>query len=255
MLVPPLIRKVHAYRRYLGLRDGIMFALMEVSPHERIKPVRLMNVELYLRTSSPDLRVAVSALNKEYASIKCADPDVVVDAGAYIRASSIFFARRYPEATIIAIEPDEANYALLLQNTSAYSNIVPLKAALWKEDCPRVLLDRNTGPWGNTIAGACDGALSLRNGVCCMTLTSIMNKFDLDHIDLLKLDIEGAEKDVFEACETWIDQVGIVTAELHDRICNGCSDAFYTAMADFSNFEINGKKVTAYRGGNIHRGH
>ena len=74
-----------------------------------------------------------------------------------------------------------------------------------------------------------------------------MKEHDIDSIDLLKMDIEGAEKDVLEKSSGWIDRVDVLCAELHDRICMGCDRAFYLATKDFRTFERHGEKITAYR--------
>lgn len=59
----------------------------------------------------------------------------------------------------------------------------------------------------------------------------IMNMYDMDHIDIIKLDIEGAEIEVFDdSCERWIDKTKIVIVELHDRYRMGCSVAVYSRM-------------------------
>lgn len=53
-------------------------------------------------------------------------PQVIVDAGANIILSSLFFANQYPAAKIIAIEPRAKNFGLLQRNTALYPNTLPL---------------------------------------------------------------------------------------------------------------------------------
>jgi len=60
-----------------------------------------------------------------------------------------------------------------------------------------------------------------------------MRDFSIDHIDLLKIDIEGSEKEVFEACD-WQDRIGSAVVELHDRFRPGCSQAVNHALENFS---------------------
>ena len=74
-----------------------------------------------------------------------------------------------------------------------------------------------------------------------------MQNYDIDTIDIFKMDIEGGEKDVLEDATEWMGKVDVFTAELHDRICMGCDRAFYLATKDFVRFEKHGEKVTAYR--------
>ena len=61
-------------------------------------------------------------------------PRVVVDAGANIGLSTVFFANKFPQAKIVAIEPEPSNFAMLRDNVAPYPNVTPVQAALWKED-------------------------------------------------------------------------------------------------------------------------
>ena len=60
-----------------------------------------------------------------------------------------------------------------------------------------------------------------------------MRDFGIDHIDLLKIDIEGAEKEVFQVCD-WQDRLDSIVIELHDRYMPGCSDVVNHALQGFS---------------------
>ena len=68
-----------------------------------------------------------------------------------------------------------------------------------------------------------------------------MTRYQADEIDILKLDIEGAEKEVFTSnYHRWLPKTRILIVELHDRMKAGCSSAFIKAMADY-NFTIHPK--------------
>ena len=58
-------------------------------------------------------------------------PTEIVDAGANIGLAAVWFAANYPEARVTAIEPDKANFDLLVEDTSGYKNVVPIRGALW----------------------------------------------------------------------------------------------------------------------------
>jgi hypothetical protein len=57
-----------------------------------------------------------------------------------------------------------------------------------------------------------------------------MEEHHLDSIDILKIDIEGAEKEVFAARPAWLARIKMIAIELHDSKNIGCSRAFYTAL-------------------------
>ena len=60
---------------------------------------------------------------------------------------------------------------------------------------------------------------------------------------VFKIDIEGAEREVFETPAEWIGKVGAVMVELHDDINPGCHEAFEKATRGFSSSVINGETV------------
>ena len=66
-----------------------------------------------------------------------------------------------------------------------------------------------------------------------MTMHTLMAEMNLDSIDLLKVDIEGAEKEVFEDCD-WMQRVDCLIIELHDRFKPGCSRAVNSVTREFS---------------------
>lgn len=250
-MIRVFMRRVHYWRqhaRLLGLWRGTTFSAYEALGLRKTLRVCIGGNSLQLRTSTPDLSVARSSLvDGEYSQIKTNDPRIIIDAGANIGTTSIFFASKYPNAVVYAIEPEIENFALLVANTKPFANVRPINAALWGKDEQRVLRDRLTGPWGYTVSDSGDGSRPLAQTVACICMKSLIEAENIDSIDLLKMDIEGGEKDVFENCDEWIDSVKIVTCELHDRIIPGCSQAFSLATKDFVKFEKNGEKITAYR--------
>jgi len=154
-------------------------------------------------------------------------PRVIVDAGAHIGMASIAFAWLYPRATIIAVEPEPSNFAALLRNVAPYKGIIPVEAALWKEDGEVGLGASQVHPKG--------GFQIIERGqtrVRAVTMRTLMRELGIHFIDLLKLDIEGAEKEVFEACD-WIESVRTIALELHDRVKPGCRAAVKAAAKSF----------------------
>ncbi len=158
-------------------------------------------------------------------------PDTIVDAGAHIGMASILFTKRYPRAKIIALEPQSANFAALTRNTEVYPNIVPVKAALWKED-GEVILGKSTAH----PKGAFQIVESGGERVRAMKMETLMSENGIKRIDLLKMDIESAEKKVFENCD-WLKDVGMMAIELHDRLQPGCREMTESAARGFRRYE------------------
>jgi FkbM family methyltransferase len=149
-----------------------------------------------------------------------------VDAGAHIGMASVLFALKYPTARIIAIEPEPSNFAALVRNTAPYKTITPIQAALWREDGEVTLGASNAHP-----KGAFQIVENGHQQVRAITMDTVMRETGIHSIDLLKVDIEGAEIEVFESC-TWISNVRVIAIELHDRVRPGCSSLVKSAASD-----------------------
>lgn len=217
------------YGVYLVARARLSSNPMEVAvTYESI----LQPVHLRLRTTDVSLFEEI-IVNAEYEFESDRRPAVIVDAGANIGLTSVYFANRYPGAKIIAIEPELSNYSMLAKNAAPYPNVVPVQAALWKADTPVNLSNPGGGNWSfrtcENMGGAGQGS-----EVRGLRVDTLMREQELDYIDVLKMDIEGSEKEVFEECASWIDHVGVVIVELHDRWKSGCSRNVYAATKDFS---------------------
>ncbi len=75
------------------------------------------------------------------------------------------------------------------------------------------------------------------NGI---TVDKIMKDFNLKKIDILKIDIEGAEKEVFQDTSFWIKKVNSIVIELHEDLKPGCSRSFYNGTNGFDDEWIQG---------------
>jgi FkbM family methyltransferase len=179
-----------------------------------------------LRTSDAELFRSVF-LDREYHCPVAFSPRTIVDVGANCGMTSVFYANLYPDATIIAVEPESSNFAALVKNTRDYPNIIPVQAALWCGDgqvevFPGWPLTENWGKWGFRV----------RNGIGCraLTLTTLMREYGIDTVDILKIDVEGAEREIFSSCD-WVDRVKFLAIELHDHYWPGCSTAVNAIMS------------------------
>jgi FkbM family methyltransferase len=231
-----------SYFDCFGLLRGVfLFTLSRTwqkSHGRRVKIVDpLYGVPLVLRVGTSDVMVFNDIYRgEEYAWNFGSAPNVIVDAGAYTGLSTSFFASRYPNATIIAIEPDEQNFELLVQNTARYPNVRAVRAALWAESGYVTLTDPGDDAWGLRLQESVTGEDKSANrgiSVRAITMADIMRDFELKKIDLLKVDIEGSEKEVFDAADSWIAAIDAICVELHDRFKVGCSESFFNAVKDF----------------------
>jgi FkbM family methyltransferase len=230
-------RRLRSYYRMFGYRGLFFAARTELTRRPAEIEVRVPGatapVALRLNTSDVDTYQQVF-LDAEYAFDMCQPPELIVDAGANIGLASIYFATQYPKARIVAIEPEDSNFELLVRNTKPYPLIVPIQAALWRDDTPLSLIDPGLGKWGfqTRSKGAENGAPVVQR-VAALTVDQVMRMQATDFIDILKMDIEGAEREVFQDASRWIDRVGVLIVELHERLRGGCNRRFYNATNGF----------------------
>src|SRR5262249_40939790 len=123
------------------------------------------------------------------------------------------FALSFPTALVIAIEPEQENFNLLATNTNGLS-VRCLHAALSSESDPVKVLDPGHGSWGFRTEKSDDG------GLPCVTINSLFAEFcgARTFPFIVKINIEGGEKELFERNTDWVKQTGIVIIELHDGI-------------------------------------
>jgi len=138
-------------------------------------------------------------------------PKTIIDAGCFIGELAAHWATKWPGARIVSLEPNNENYSFAEANLSPYGDQVKvIKMALWATDEKlKVLGSQNSSSVELSVDGAFD--------VCGISILSLMKQANFDSIDLLKLDIEGAEFAIFEnSSDTWLPFVRCIILEFHD---------------------------------------
>lgn len=177
---------------------------------------------IYLRTNTTDIHVYHQIFMRgDYETSFPFYPKTIIDCGANIGLATVYFKNKYPNAKIISIEPEESNFNMLIKNCQGYHDIYCLKSGIWNENTYLNVVDNGYGHWGF----ATEKTSHENNKVSGVTIDYIMNKFNIDEVDILKIDIEGSEKELFEKnIENWIEKVKVIIIELHDR--NGLKEIF-----------------------------
>jgi FkbM family methyltransferase len=219
--------------RYLN-RWGIFSGLRIFISRNYFDEFKFNKSTLRLRRHSSDAYIFDQIfIDKEY-QVNTDNAHFIIDAGSNIGITSIFFKIKYPGATIVCIEPDAGNFSLLKKNMVDYKDVYLFDSALWNEKTQLGLVS----------AQSYDSHYVTNNHelnnqtVNTITIDDILNKFDKQIIDILKIDIEGAEKEVFEKnYETWLPNVKVLMIEMHDKFKFGCSKSVFKALCNY-NFSI-----------------
>ena len=182
-----------------------------------------------VRTDKTDAKIFEQVfIERQYdVALPLSRPRLIIDAGANVGYASVFFAHRYPEARILAVEPEASNFALLARNTRPYENVTPIQAALWSRPVPLEIENPAGGHWAFRMREAPEGG----GGLPAVTVPQLMARAEAEAVDLLKIDIEGGEKALFAGESIpWLRKVRALLIELHDAVQPGCAQAFYRAL-------------------------
>ena len=136
---------------------------------------------------------------------------LIVDAGANIGASAVWFAFEYPGAQVVAFEPEVGNFRVLAKNAEGL-NIEPHLAAIGSHDSRVNIRDPGNGEWGYQTDIS-------DTGTCKMMSMSrlVERKMAAGSVPFIaKIDIEGAERDLFQEPTAWVDRFPLLIIELHD---------------------------------------
>jgi FkbM family methyltransferase len=160
----------------------------------------------------------------------------IVDIGANIGLATVFFGLRYSNANIFSVEPERGNFVQLLDNTRALGDRVRNKhAAVWSENgIVNVNMQQPDGiplpAWAVQVSAFSEsrdlGDANPAGTVNCYDLRTIIGESKFDTVDILKIDIEGAEIEVFSAdVSGWLPRIEMIIIETHDRFRPGCEAA------------------------------
>jgi FkbM family methyltransferase len=235
--------------RFKNLRKHLGF-VKAISFYSKIKRGKLSNLKtgnlaypFSLRNNPFDYATFEEViLNETYNIPLSFEPKYIIDGGGNIGLTACFFASKYPCSTIISVEPDTENYNLLQQNCKPYANIHALQCGIWKRNAHLKIENNNAGNNAFTVTETNDDSAG---AIKALSVLSVMEQFNLPQIDVLKLDIEGSEKEVFEEnFEKWLPLTKVLIIELHDEMKKGCSRAVFNAVNkyDFS-FDTKGENI------------
>lgn len=159
------------------------------------------------------------------------NPLTIIDGGANIGLTSAYLASKYPMASIVSLEPEQDNFQLLVKNTQYYNNIKPVKAGVWSKKAKLVIKDNGSGNNAFTVE---ETTTEDETAILAFSISDIMRQNDWKSIDLLKMDIEGSEKIVFESnVDDWLPLTRTLVIELHDRMVPGCAEVFFSKLEKY----------------------
>ncbi len=145
----------------------------------------------------------------------------VLDIGANVGYSSTYFAGIYSRCNIVAVELMHTNFLQLCKNTAFLGDrIKAIEGAVWSHSNGVAIADdtfRDGDEWSHHASEATDGT-SL---VPSITMLELMQKHNMHHVNICKIDIEGAEYELFApGNRDWVRQCDVILLEIHEDLGN-----------------------------------
>jgi FkbM family methyltransferase len=144
---------------------------------------------------------------------------IIIDAGANVGYTSIFFSNHLKSASIYGIEPSNANFEIFEKNIKFLikpESIKTYNKALCEKSNMTFKTERNFRnkmDWAITTKEDDEGEIQ---GI---TIDQVIQDNNLEYISLLKIDIEGAERFVFKEGNdfSFLEKTQIIAIEIHDE--------------------------------------
>lgn len=187
------------------------------SAHQVRLKFRAERFPLWLRNNGSDIQILTTLFkDREYDApgVDWKNMRTIVDAGANIGISTLYLHIHAPQARIVAVEPEPENLHMLRLNIK--ENRIPcdvLAAAVWYAEGTMKLGVKASAMSHSLIRDGSGGSSEIE--VKTLDMPRILSKLGPDGADLVKMDIEGAEKEVLRHGQGWVRSVKQFLMECH----------------------------------------
>lgn len=233
-----LLKSINYYSIHLPLKNEVLECKsMGLNVYARKNHICIKHfAQTYLlRPGTSDFKVFKQViLEKEYLTLIKIISDLkaensinsIIDAGANIGLTSLFFRQHYPLSKILTIEPDQSNYFQQIKNLEVNNSkdfVIPINKALWHNNIDNLIISNNFRD-GDAWSKSVIIGKNKDDEIPSITLLDLSNQyFPNSFIDILKIDIEGAEGVLFENevfIKTLSSKVRFLSLEIHDECVN-----------------------------------
>ncbi len=199
------------------------------------------NSKFLIRHNSADLNLYLQTFKQHLYKLNGIEQlKTIFDIGAYNGTTTRYFAQNAPNSTIHAFEPGISTFKALKYNLKSFPNVKLVQAAL--HSTAKILeigSDTNFDLGGSIVSKLNREKVE---EVKCLNINKYCKDQNIQNIDLLKVNIEGGEIDLFNTIdESLIKNIKIIFVDLHDRKVSGCSKALFDRLTSY-NYDIEIRK-------------
>jgi FkbM family methyltransferase len=263
------ISKSPNYFRSFGWYDGLRLLLAAERPLPKkstiVRKYRLPGYhELYLRETISDHSIFWQCLvqgqydfrrfphgervvSDYHAAIRNGIRPLIIDCGGNIGLSAVYLANLMPEAQICVLEPDRDNFELLKMNTSYLgSRLKALHGGIWNESTNLSITNPDAGSAAFRVSATEHPGGALRG----YTIEDVCALTGVESPLIVKIDIEGAQAQLFKSNTGWVRNTHLIMLELDDWLLpwQGTSRAFFSCVAAYPfEYLISGETLFCFR--------
>jgi FkbM family methyltransferase len=209
---------------------------------------------VYLRPYSSDQKVFFQIFEREeynsvieiYNQLFRVPPSNIIDCGSNIGLATLYFNKHYPNAKFSAIEPFSDNSRLMRLNfeSAGMNNYDILEGGIWNKDTTLYINRqfRDQKEWSVSLSEAPSPGDDKK--IPAYSLLGLINR-QQDAVDILKIDVEGAETLLFDDPEysaAFLNRVKCLAIEIHDEF--NCRNKIYNALVANNFFYFNTNELT-----------
>lgn len=188
--------------------------LLKHQDDQQLKRIRVGNLDIHYRKPYELMHTYAELFEEEIYRFNAGNPSpFIVDCGANIGLSVLYFKQIYPQSSIVAFEPDASNFSILEENCKANGirDVQLEQAAVWIEDTTLQFV--SSGSQGSHINTQGPGEHTIQ-----VRAVKLSNLLQSRKIDFLKIDIEGAEDHLLRDCASSLGNVDQLFVEYHGKV-------------------------------------
>jgi FkbM family methyltransferase len=154
---------------------------------------------------------------------------LILDCGANIGLSAVYFALEFPAARVVAVEPQPENFRRAVAATAAFPQVKVIEAGVASVPGAARIVDPSLG------TDAYRTELSTGGEIPMLTVPELVHEAAPAVPFIIKIDIEGFESNLFAANTGWIDDFFVLIIELHDWMLPGACNSknFLRAISQY----------------------
>ena len=215
--------------------------------------------ELVLRERGSDINTFTEIVEQEIYKdvvVTLRDCRTIIDLGANIGLASRYFADCFQNCKILAVEPNQSTYELLISNVQdlvTRGRCQTLRAAVWNSEAtlaggaPDDPDHYSAFAVHETAPGLAD------NAIVGWPMSKIITHSGFEKIDLLKVDIEGAEVELFKGNSEWLQRVNAIAIEFHENSRKDCGFDGLMKQYGFRVIDSDSHTVLAIKRSSLHK--